>query len=244
MICILTNAKTETLNNVLPVVKLAIARFEFKDDYEYEFSLLRTRFKFVGRKFFEVRVLRTTLAARRFSLSERQNRRGKTSGTGLWHTLLITLKTRGSPPYFTAAYRKQKEIFVLCSKSAQCLQGIGSTDHFTDVRLVAWPLNENAALKANSMIIHTSSCPYSTLNTRGHKGHGLVALLFLGGEARTSKFVMLLAFCVKGTKSQSTKASSRFPVEIKLQRTIFGPQTAIQPKNPFHCTKIWYQPSR
>ena len=116
------------------------------------------------------------------------------------HTLLITLKTRGSPPYFTAAYRKKKEIFVLRLKSAQCSQGVSSTDHFTDVRLVAWPLNENAALKANSMIIHTSSCPYSTLNTRGHNGHGLVALLLLGGEARTSKFVMLLAFCVKGNK--------------------------------------------
>ena len=160
-------------------------------------------------------------------------------------TLLITLKTRGSPPYFTAAYRKKKEIFVSRLKSAQCSQGVSSTDHFTVVCLVAWPLNENAALKANSMIIHTSSCPYSTLNTRGHNGHGLVALLLLGGEARTSKFVMLLAFCVKGTKSQSIKGSSRFPVEIKLQRTIFANcQTAIQPKNPFHCTKIWYQPSR
>ena len=49
----------------------------------------------------------------------------------------------------------------------------------------------------NSVIIHTSSCPYSTLKTRGHKGHGLVALLLLGGEERTSKFVMLLAFCAK-----------------------------------------------
>ena len=121
------------------------------------------------------------------------------------HTLLITLKTRGSPPYFTAAYCKKKETFVLRLKSAQCSQGVSSTDHFTVVRLVAWPLNENAALKANSMIIHTSSCPYSTLNTRGHKGHGLVALLLLGGEARTSKFVMLLAFCVKGKKKPINK---------------------------------------
>lgn len=45
------------------------------------------------------------------------------------HTLLITLKTRGSPPYFTAAYRKKEEIFVLRLKSAQCSQGISSTDH-------------------------------------------------------------------------------------------------------------------